>query len=86
MKIKTLLLALALTMTSGCGTLHENYVAADRKTLDFFGPKITKWIDGDSTLSKAKKKAYHIAKRSWGGRVEAGESDIKKAKKEKVAE
>ena len=43
--MKKLLAFVTVVFLMGCGTLHEEYVRADRSTFDLLAPKIEKWLE-----------------------------------------
>jgi hypothetical protein len=61
------------TTTMGCGSLHADYVAADRETYTFAAPKLTEWAgtQDDEWKGIVKNKLT-----SWEARVERAEKKL----------
>ena len=46
--MKAVVLSLVLVL-AGCGSLHEQYVEADRQTYEFAAPKLKEWAQSKTT-------------------------------------
>lgn len=59
----------------GCGSLHSDYVAADRATYDACAPVFSAAIShvGSESLEG---RSWSVLQKSWDGRIKAGESKI----------
>ena len=64
--MKKVIFALTVVFMAGCGTIHEQYVEADRATLEALKPKLVPLMEQD-------KKVDNLVK-SWEARIEAAEA------------
>lgn len=80
--MRRLIVLVLLFIFSGCGTLHQGYVEADRGTYDAFSKRLEGWIDDDLSLDSDKKGDYHGLKDSWEARIVAAEQELAEQDKE----
>lgn len=73
--MKRFLMSLVV-LTAGCGTLHADYVQADRDTYEAFHERIILWIDGDETMDEDLKDDYRGLDASWDARITAAEQHL----------
>lgn len=78
-KVTNLLAAMLLLLTVGCGSLHKDYVAADRATYDVVAPAVEKWLEkepGNVCETPQDVQDWKLKLRSWGFRLAEAEKLI----------
>lgn len=65
--------AISSLLLTGCGSLDEVYVRADRATYDALSPAITRWVASDTTLTETMAEDYGALMYSWERRIDAAE-------------
>lgn len=76
-RVAVVVLLSLLLLTSGCGSLNERYVQADRATFNAVGARMKKYIDADPSLSELQKKNRKNTIDSWDARVTEAERFLK---------
>lgn len=70
-----LLVALA---ASGCGSLNDQYVEADRATFDAVASRYKMYVDADPNLTPLQKKSKKNTIDSWEARLTGAEDFLRK--------
>ena len=72
-----MLACLMLSTSVGCGSLQEDYVAADRETYDYAQPKLEEWAKqkGDPEWEEIVK----VKGTAWDARITRAEKKLKEA-------
>ena len=72
MRVRFAVFMFLLLLLTGCGSLQEQYVAADVSTYEVIAPAHKAYVEADPTMTKEQKARRLRKLASWQARVEEG--------------